>query len=163
MKLGYVSVVSHFLFSGAQRIVYDGSLILGFTTGRILLVSEELSSGFKLQRNASILNPLFAGASDRGSLSGARALRQRFAAKKSPSASRRPITNSPRTAKPLKPYNLCEPLPTEEFFPSFEKSGCRDLNPLEEGTPLFQRVFEESLSSSKRILPTYSEQRKTHP
>jgi hypothetical protein len=50
-------------------------------------VSEGLLSGFKLQRNASILNPLFAEASDRGSLSGAKAVRQRLAAKRKISVS----------------------------------------------------------------------------
>ena len=37
--------------------------------------------------------------------------------------------NSLRTAKPPNLRNPREPLPTEEVFPSFGKSGCRDLNP----------------------------------
>ena len=68
-----------------------------------------------------------------------------------------------RTAKLPELRQLEEPLQTEEVSPRFGKSGCRDLHPLEEGTPLFQRVFEEYLSSSKRILPDSTGQKKNPP
>ena len=45
----------------AERIVYDSSLILGFTTGRILLVSEGQLSGFGVSSDESILNRIFRG------------------------------------------------------------------------------------------------------
>jgi hypothetical protein len=70
-------------------------------------------SGFKLQRNASILNPLFAEASDRGSFSFALSANDsQQKEKKSSSASRRLTANSPRTEKPPKPRifaNLFKP------------------------------------------------------
>jgi hypothetical protein len=45
----------------AERIAYDSSLMLGFTTGRILLVSEGQLSGFGLSSDESILNRIFRG------------------------------------------------------------------------------------------------------
>jgi len=41
----------------------------------------------------------------------------------------KPAANSPRTAELPKPRNPREPLQTEEDFPNFGKSGCRDLHP----------------------------------
>jgi len=66
-------------------------------------------SGFKLQRNASILNPLFAEASDRGSFSFALSANDSQQKEKN---LRQPLGASPRTEKPPKPRifaNLFKP------------------------------------------------------
>jgi hypothetical protein len=47
------------IHSLCERIIYDSSLILGFTTGRTLLVSKGLLSGFEVQWNESFPEPAF--------------------------------------------------------------------------------------------------------
>ena len=55
-------------------------------------------------------------------------------------------------------------LKEKEKVRGIEKENAdRIEHPLEEGTPLFQRGFEEFLFLSKRILPDSTGQKKTHP
>jgi len=85
---------------------------------------------------------------------------QQFRHNPSLSASHREHPANGKTSETPHPR---EPLQTEEDFLSIGKSGCREREPVGGGNSGGQRVIEERLSSSKRILPTYSEQRKTHP